>query len=120
MPRKQREPDTVFEPVEVPFVPTADHRRAEDWNNEPTELPWQQPRCRNCNNFMWTRQPERHDICEECGYILRDQMQMNETVKTRQRTDVILNPFAGGPFSGQTGSLPDNPAAQPFAKPEWK
>jgi hypothetical protein len=115
MPRKKRDADPVVAESELydgqdapaPIVePPPDTRKAEDWDREDVTLPWQQARCRGCNNPMWTREPAQHDLCEECGYLLRDQMQDLATKQRAQRMDRFVNPFEGGVFSGQTGSLP--------------
>ena len=116
MPRKKVDDTPIFvdEPdqyegqdVPVPIVePPFDSRKAEDWEREDVTLPWQQSRCRGCNNPTWTREPAQHDLCEECGYLLRDQMQELAGKQRAQRMDRFVNPFEGGVFSGQTGSLP--------------
>lgn len=91
---------------EQPPQPPLDARKAEDWQAEPNELPWQQVRCRECNTFMWVRQPERHDLCEECGWTLREQIQQMYGEQRAQLADRFVNPFMGNDIWGQSGSLP--------------
>lgn len=108
MPRKKTELQAEPEPAPYPYPIEAPEssRKAEDWELEPPDALWQQPRCRNCGQPMWTRQPEKHDICEECGYLMRDQQQTYERQQRQHHADRIVNPFDGGPFAGLTGSLP--------------
>lgn len=86
--------------------PPNDARKAEDWDREDRSLPWQTPRCRECNYPMWTREPAKHDTCEECGWLIRDQLQTQATQLRQQRSDRLINPFSGSILGGQTGSLP--------------
>jgi hypothetical protein len=77
-------------------------RKAEDWELEDKQLPWQQYRCRNCNGETWSRLPEKHDLCEDCGYLLRREMAELEVGQIRGRGGRLLNPFAGMPIPVKT------------------
>ena len=90
------------------FTPLPDSRKAEDWQREDASLPWQRPRCRECNYPMYTREPQKHDLCEECGYLIRDQMQQLGNQQMAQRSTQFVNPFSNDPFAG-TASLPVQP-----------
>ncbi len=81
--------------------------KAEDWQCEPKDLPWQNDvRCRECNKPMWVRQPERHDVCEDCGWLLREQIQELHNAQRTVLSERFVNPFMGSDMWGQSGSLP--------------
>jgi hypothetical protein len=82
------------EPVQLPWYA----RKAEDWEIEDKAQPWQQFRCRNCNGETWGREPDKHDLCEDCGYLLRREMAEFEVSQVKQRSVRILNPFGGMPI----------------------
>jgi len=108
--KNNQEPEVVVptETIENPAPPEPAPqppwyaRKAEDFNIEDPALPWQQFRCRNCNGETWGRMPEKHDLCEDCGYLLRMEMAEMEVGQIRQRSTRILNPFAGMPIPVKT------------------
>jgi hypothetical protein len=77
-------------------------RKAEDYQQEDPSLPWQKFRCRNCNGETWGRMPDKHDICEDCGYRLRVEIAENEVGQIRQRQTRLMNPFASLPIPVKT------------------
>jgi hypothetical protein len=94
---------TTTETIENPVpAPTWYARKAEDWEIEDQALPWQQYRCRNCNGETWGRDPLKHDLCEDCGYLLRREMAEYEVEQVKQRSVRLLNPFAGMPIPVKT------------------
>ena len=100
-------PEDFRQPFEL-LTPPIGAPKAEDWQSEPKDLPWQNDvRCRECNKPMWVRQPEKHDICEECGWLLREQIQDMHTQQRHHVSDRFVNPFMGSDYSGQSGSLPE-------------
>jgi hypothetical protein len=112
--RRER-PEPAFameEPVSTPEPPPErqpppDAIMAEDWQLEPKDLPWAvDARCYHCNHVMWTRQPLRHDICETCGWLLRDEAQSMAAKQRAHAGTQLVNPFGDNVFGGQTGSLP--------------
>lgn len=106
-PRVQPEPEPVVQAQPEPlWQPAHDDRKAEDWQSEPKDLPWQHVRCRECNTPMYVRQPHLHDLCEECGWMLREQIQQMHKQQRVQATNRFVNPFMGSDMWGQTGSLP--------------
>lgn len=103
-----QQPFPILEEPSIVLVepsPSHDSIKCEDWQQEPPERPWQTVRCRECNTQMWTRMPEFHDICEMCGYNIRQQIHDIEQQHIQGRGDRLLNPFDGGVFAN-TASIP--------------
>jgi hypothetical protein len=105
--KKKNNDATVAVPTEVMENPVAPDpvnqpawyaRKAEDWELEDQALPWQEFRCRECNGETWGRLPEKHDVCEDCGYLLRREMAELEVGQIRQRSVRLMNPFASLPI----------------------
>jgi len=104
--KESEEPEpTPTETVENPAPPSGPQwyaRKAEDWELEDKALPWQQFRCRGCNGETWGRDPLKHDVCEDCGYLLRRELAELEAGQIKQRSVRLLNPFAGMPIPIKT------------------
>lgn len=96
-------PPRIYEPLHPP----PDAIKCEDWEQESPTLPWaEDARCRNCNVVMWSRQPDLHDICETCGWVLREQAQEAAAAQRARVSTQFVNPFTDGFLRGQSGSLP--------------
>jgi len=108
--KRKKESEETPTPVETvappappePSGPQWYARKAEDWEMEDKTLPWQQFRCRGCNGETWGRDPVKHDICEDCGYLLRRELAELEVAQVKQRSVRLLNPFAGFPIPVKT------------------
>ena len=69
-------------------------RKAEAWHLHTPEQPMFETRCRECNGIMWTWS-EREDICETCGFELREKRA--ELRKARDAQGQRTNPFQHQP-----------------------
>jgi hypothetical protein len=94
--------ESIENPAPAPEGPAWYSRKAEDYQQEDPALPWQRFRCRNCNGETWGRMPDKHDICEDCGYRLRVEIAENEVGQIRQRQTRLMNPFASLPIPVKT------------------
>jgi hypothetical protein len=87
---------------------------AEDWRRDDPSLPWLIIRCHLCNDAIATRSLKR-DVCESCGYRIRDDFYEHQRARIRRVTDRLVNPFRSvNPFNELDGSLPplDSPSKQ--------
>ena len=73
---------------------------------DPATLPWFVMRCSHCNDAMATRSL-KHDVCESCGYRIRDEFWEAQRARIRRVENSIVNPFTSNdPFHELGGSLP--------------
>jgi len=80
---------------------------AEDWQRDDASLPWQIVRCHHCNDPIATRDPQRHDTCDSCGYRIRDEFYERRKSDIRRASNRLINPFASsGDLFHEVGSLP--------------
>ena len=87
--------------------PPKQYRKAIDYNLDPPEMPWQIVRCRECNDEMYTRNPQKRDVCEECMWSLTQQLAEVDRARVLRNTDRLLNPFKSGDIMRELGgSLP--------------
>jgi hypothetical protein len=79
---------------------------AEDWRMDPATLPWFVMRCSHCNDAMATRSLKR-DVCERCGYEIRDAFYEARRAQIRRAENQLVNPFTSrDPLHELGGSLP--------------
>jgi hypothetical protein len=91
----------------VPSDPPWNYRKAADFNLDPPTMPWQIVRCRECNMDMYTRNPAKRDVCEDCLWTLMQQVAEVEKTRVLRATDRMVNPFRSGDvFQELGGSLP--------------
>lgn len=71
-PQPNPQASDVLEPeIKVTINTLSPHdRKAEAWARHDAGEPMYQDRCHECNKLMWTWS-EREDICETCGFELR-------------------------------------------------
>jgi hypothetical protein len=68
------------------------YRLAEERSGTDLRAPWTQVRCLECREPTWTRDPQS-DICEECGWLLRERMLEEESKVMGTRSVRIIDPF---------------------------
>lgn len=88
--------------------PPSHYRKAIDWQLDSPDLPWQIVRCRECNGDMYSRNPEKRDVCEECMWLMADKLQDLAKHQVKQLENRVVNPFRSGGdiFRELSGSLP--------------
>jgi hypothetical protein len=78
---------------------------AEDWRMDPATLPWLVMRCSHCNDAMATRSLKR-DVCERCGYEIREAFYEARRTQIRRSENRLVNPFLSNDPLHEVGSLP--------------
>lgn len=74
-------------------------RLAEDRPVTPVTNPWIKTYCNQCRQLMWTRDPkstyEEGGFCEECAYIMREDLRETGNRRAAQMATKPYNPFGG-------------------------
>src|SRR5262245_24985400 len=68
-------------------------RRAEEQGFPSLDDVYVNVRCTNCNDPMWTRNPTKEDLCEECAYFLRQEVGLAEMRRMTTESSKPWNPF---------------------------
>jgi hypothetical protein len=79
---------------------------AEDWRMDAPTLPWSIMRCLHCNDAMATRSL-KHDVCERCGYEIREAYHEARRASIGRVENRLVNPFISRDSLNELGgSLP--------------
>lgn len=85
--------------------PPPHYRKAADY--QLGKGPWEIIRCRECGQDTYSKDPRKHDVCENCLWTLMHQLADVEQARIVRNTDRVLNPFRSiNPFNELGGSLP--------------
>lgn len=72
-------------------------RLASERPNIPKTDPWIKTKCHGCLSPMWTHDPlsiwEQGGVCEECDYIIRTQLSVNDKRQFGVQQRVLHDPF---------------------------
>jgi hypothetical protein len=97
-------PETTGDATGLSDLPSH-YRKAMDWQLD--EGPWQNVRCRECNMPMYTRNPAKRDVCEDCMWIIMDKLQEFNRAQIKRSENRLVDPFrSNDPFRELGGSLP--------------